>query len=140
MTRPISWSVWTYPLGMWGRTSLSMYPKVLLGPCLVLYSSSSLGMVRNFLMLTPFSKRSFTKSILSCSNACIIASLSAPSGHSWPYINISDLAISTRFHVRAKLSCSEGVRCWARNSAVKMVWSSSCVIGSARSDILNTVI
>ncbi|KAJ8947850.1 hypothetical protein NQ318_009996 [Aromia moschata] len=43
-----------------------------------------LGIVKNFLMLTPFSSNSLTKSHLSCSSAFIMASSNAPGGHSWP--------------------------------------------------------
>lgn len=48
------------------------------GPCFVLYNSSRRGIVKNFFIETPFSKSNFTKSILSCSSACIIASSRAP--------------------------------------------------------------
>lgn len=116
------------------------YPNVLAGPCLVLYSSSSRGMVRNFFIETPFSSSNLTKSMRSCSRACIMASSRAPCGHSWPYTNISVRAISTRFQVRARLSCSGGLRCWDLKSAVKMVWSSSWVSPSGFSWIRYTVI
>lgn len=117
-----------------------MYPKVLAGPCFVLYSSSSLGMVKNFFIDTPFSSSNLTKSMRSCSSACIMESSSAPCGHSCPYTKISLCAMSTRFHVNAKLSCSGGERCWDLNSAVKMVWSNSCVSPSGFSWIRYTVI
>lgn len=67
----------------------------------MLYSSSKRGMVKNFFIDTPFSSNNLTKSMRSCSRACIIAPSSAPCGHSWPYTNISVRAISTRFHVNA---------------------------------------
>lgn len=64
-----------------------------------------------------------------------------PGGHSWPYTKISDRAMSTRFQVSAKDSCSLGDRCWARNSAVRITWSSSWTSPpSARSWMRKTVI
>jgi len=106
----------------------------------VLYNSSSLGKVKNFRMLTPFSSNNLTKSVRSCSKACIMASSSAPLGHSCPYTKISERAMSTRFHVSARLSCSLGERCWLLNRADRIVWSSSCDVLSGRSDMRNTVI
>lgn len=97
-------------------------------------------MVRNFFIETPFSSSNLTKSMRSCSRACIMASSRAPCGHSWPYTNISVRAISTRFQVRARLSCSGGLRCCDLKSAVKMVWSSSWVSPSGFSWIRYTVI
>lgn len=60
------------------RNVFMFYLNVLLGPLLVLYNSSSRGIVRNLRMDTPFSRRSFTKSMRSCSKACIMASSRAP--------------------------------------------------------------
>lgn len=88
-------------------------------------------------MDTPFSSRSFTKSILSCWSACIIACSKAPGGHFWPYIKISLRAISTRFHIKERDSCSAGDNCFDLNKAVNIVWSSSCDLSC---EILNTVI
>lgn len=48
--------------------------------------------------------------------------------------------MSTRFQVRARLSCSLGERCCDLNKAVRIVWSSSCVLNSGLSVIRNTVI
>lgn len=64
-----------------------------------------------------------------------------PEGHSCPYTNISDRAMSTRFHVNAKLSCSEGDKCWLLNNAVSIVWSSSWLRPSECCSLIrNTVI
>lgn len=117
-----------------------IYPNVFAGPCFVLYNSSRRGIVRNFFIETPFSSSNLTKSIRSCSSACIMASSSAPCGHSWPYTKISLRAMSTRFHVSAKLNCSGGERCCDLNSAVNIVWSSSCISPSGFSCIRYTVI
>lgn len=45
--------------------------------------------------------------------------------------------MSTRFQISARESCSAGESCWDLNSAVRMVWSSSC---GWSWDILKTVI
>lgn len=111
------------------------YPSVFAGPCLVLYSSSSRGIVKNFFIETPFSSNNFTKSIRSCSSACIIAPSSAPCGHSCPYTKISLRAMSTRFQVNAKLNCSGGDRCCDLNNAVNIVWSNSWISPSGFSCI-----
>lgn len=76
----------------------------------------------------------------SCSSASIMASSSAPSGHSCPYTNISERAMSTRFQVSARFNCSCGLRCCDLKSAVSIVWSSSWALPSGRSWIRNIVI
>ena len=45
-------------------TDMLDFLSVLAGPCLQLYNSSNLSMVRKLLMFTPFSSNSFTKATL----------------------------------------------------------------------------
>lgn len=77
----------------------------------LLYSFSSLAIVRNLFMLTPFSRRSLTKSTRSFSKASCIALSKAPGGHSWPEMGAQQLKKGSKIDAVSLVTfCNLGVQ------------------------------